>query len=179
MLHFPNVEKAIAEMFRVVRPGGTVVVSFGAGHPLRGKGLVRHKIKRVAQVMQHKCIFAPAFLCNLAAKKLGRGHADGVLTAWSKHQPDRHIIRKMRSAGFRNVELSWHGHDVEFASPNLYWEAQIAIVTDVRKRLEKADPSIEAQLKTDFLSEAKRVVASGGKLLYPYGAVFIKATRPL
>jgi hypothetical protein len=84
----------------------------------------------------------------------------------------------MRRSGFRNVSLTWHGHDVEFSSPDMYWEAQLSIVTDVRKRLEQADNNVGKQLKTDFLNKARQVVSGGGKLLYPYGAIFIKSTKP-
>lgn len=178
MTHFPHVDLAIDEMFRVVRPGGYVVVSYGAGFPAGGAGLMRHRAKRVGQVAQKRCLFAPALLCKLSAKVLGQGHEDGVLTSWSKHHPHKHIMKCLRSSGFSNVSQSWDGHDVEFSSPDMYWEAQLSIVTDVRKRLDKADPKIERQLKSDFLIKARKVVALGGKLLYPYGAIFIKAQKP-
>jgi ubiquinone/menaquinone biosynthesis C-methylase UbiE len=65
--HFPNVDAAIEEMFRVVRPGGHVVVSYGSGHPLSPLALLQHKLKRVLQVFKQRCLFAPAFLCKNSA----------------------------------------------------------------------------------------------------------------
>ncbi len=58
-------------------------------------------------------------------------------------------------------------------------DAQVAIATLVRKRLQSLSAEESAQLYDMLLRSAMQVRDRGGKLIYPYGAVFCVSRRPL
>ena len=57
----------------------------------------------------------------------------------------------MRQAGFVDLRSSWAGKEFLFESAPDFWDAQAAIVTDVRKRMLLAEPEAIAAMKAEFL----------------------------
>ena len=68
--------------------------------------------------------------------------------------------------------------DANFINYPKEWEAQLAIATEVRKRLAGAGEADVVHVRKAFLTEAERVLARGGRLVYPYGATFVTARKP-
>ncbi|HEY9677419.1 MAG TPA: class I SAM-dependent methyltransferase [Drouetiella sp.] len=176
ILHFPNVKQALAEMFRVVKLGGKVVVSYGAGSPFAPIPSIGFKFKRAIQLFLLKYSFAPELLHRVAESRLTKETNDNVLTEWSQNNPSKQIETNMHAVGFTEISQSWFGHDVEFDSAENFWRAQISIVTDIRKRVHNNE--LMEQLRKAVLEEANRVLNAGGKLIYPYGARYFVGTKP-
>lgn len=180
VLHFPDVASGLSEMFRVLKPGGRLVVSFGFGRPLSAGPLALHVGKRIvreARQLFRPELRAPSYLMDLAGRHLPED-SQPVLTEWGMRRPAQRLAREVRLACFENLAADWAGHEVRFDSAEEFWAAQIAIVTEVRKRWEIASPASRAALKKQFLAAAQSVLARHGELVYPYGAYFLRATRP-
>jgi ubiquinone/menaquinone biosynthesis C-methylase UbiE len=178
--HFPNIERALAEMRRVLKPGGGLVVSYGHGRPITPLPLARHIARRLLGKILHPIrpqLVGPAYLTRLATRLLPEP-TQAIDTEWGGRDPQGALVRYVRDAGFERVEPSWWGHEVIFDSAQEFWEAQTSIVTQVRKRLVEAPPDAVASLKRAFLSKAETILQRGGKLIYPYGAFYVSASRP-
>ena len=180
VLHFPRIDRALAEMRRVLRPGGALVVSFGSGRPSLPFALAGYVARRARSRMANRLrpeVRAPALLLRLADEELPEPVVD-VLTSWAGKRPLRSLMQHVEAAGFENLRPSWLGHDVQFDSSAELWDAQVAIVTQARKRVTGADPLAVARLREHFEVETTRVLSSGGRLVYPYGASFVRAVAP-
>ncbi len=180
VLHFPDIDRAMREMFRVLKPGGRVAVSFGSGRPLTGWGVVPYAGQRAWRVLTslwRPYMRAPHDLSRLVRAEVPEVD-DAILTSWSTHRAPVRLQAAMRAAGFETLHSGWQGRDIRFTSAQEFWDAQAAIVTVVRKRLATAPPAIVAAIQRRFIAQAEHVLQRRGELLYHYGAFFVWGRKP-
>lgn len=180
VLHFPDIATVMREIRRVTKPGGRVVVSFGSVRPVRWPALASHVCRRVGERLASAVrprLRAPDPLIKVASGVVPlRG--DTVLTGWSRRRPRRALMAAVRAAGFREVTASWTGHEAVYDDPTDFFLAQAAVSTEVRKRLLAATPAERETIEARAVSQARHVLARGGKLLYAYGACLVSAVAP-
>lgn len=178
--HFPNIAGAISQMYRVLKPGGHLVVSFGYHRPIAPVPLSLYIIKRAYQrsIRQFKPqIIGPSYLTNLAEQLLPQPE-QVVDTEWGDHNPQGALFRLIKESGLKQVQKSWWGHEVIYNSADEFWDAQVSVVTKVRKRVSEAEPEKAALLKQTFMEAAENVLKRNGKLVYPYGAFYVAGIKP-
>lgn len=178
--HFPNIQRALLELFRVARPGARIVISYGYPRPIAPVALVSLLARRLLGVLANPIrprIVGSAYLTRRAQELLPEP-PEAIDTEWGAHDPRGALVSYLKQAGFNEVEVTWWGHEVVFEDPEEFWEAQTAIVTQARKRIINAPADAVVRLKNVFLRRARDVVRRGGRLIYPYGAILVSARRP-
>lgn len=178
VLHFPSLERAIAEMYRVLKPGGTLAVAFGSPRPESILALARHGVRRTLRF--RKELVAPGALREVARQVLPQAsEPEPVLAEWGLHRARPKLQEQLQRAQFEDIARSWRGHEVHFDSPPEFTDAQLAIDTEVRKRADALGEGARDALRAALLERSQRAVADGLALVYPYSAVFLTARRPL
>jgi ubiquinone/menaquinone biosynthesis C-methylase UbiE len=178
VLHFPSLERAIAEMHRVLKPGGTLAVAFGRPRPESGMALARHGLRRTFTVRNK--LVAPRALREVAHQVLPASpEPEGVLAEWGRRRARPKLQKELRRAGFEDLAWSWLGHEVRFDSPLEFTEAQLAIDTQVRKHADAVGEGARDALRAALLEHSQHAVAGGLTLVYPYSATFLAARRPV
>ncbi|HEV8722547.1 MAG TPA: methyltransferase domain-containing protein [Candidatus Binatia bacterium] len=182
LLHFPNPPVALREMFRVLRPGGKLVVAVGSGPPwisLRG---LAHRARRLSELLlefQGKRLFAPAFLNSLVEHHIpANGEPEETALARASHNRTCSVPLLVRSAGFTNVRTFWQGHQALVKTPEEFWDVQRTFSSIGRKRLSNATPEKVEAIRQEFLSTCRKVQSRGGSLVYPLAAFYVVAHHP-
>ncbi len=182
LLHFPNPSQALAEMFRMLRPGGCLVVAVGGGPAFPSLAAVRETVRSIHQLLLQqtgKLLVAPGFLDALVSKHLpGSIDTEVSVLARTGLRRTNHVLTLARGAGFRHIQTSWHGHQAQLETAEDFWLIQSTFSSLARKRLAAAPQEKLKGLHEEFFEICHQVQARGGRLVYPMGAFFLKAQKP-
>jgi ubiquinone/menaquinone biosynthesis C-methylase UbiE len=180
LLHLPNPAAGIAEMLRVLKPGGRVVIAVGSGAPLTSPSTWPHYLQRVRdrfQVLAGRRLEAPRFLDELVSRHCPpREVSEESPLASAGLNRTKSVPDLVREGGFEDVTTHWEGHVGYLESAQEFWDMQRTYSSFARKRLEHREG--REAVRSEFFSRVERVTGRGGKLAYPYGAVFVTGTRP-
>lgn len=180
LLHFPNPLVALKEFFRVMRRGGKLVLAVGSSPPdSAGR---RHRVNRFSDFVQKfrvKQLVAPFFLEALVEENLPKPAESekSQLTSQSPNQTPS-VAELVAQAGFEILQTDWLGMTEIIETPEEFWAIQRTFSSVVRHRINDAAPEKVVLLYNNFLEKCRRVQASGGKFVYPFGAFYVVARKP-
>lgn len=180
--HFPNPEKAVAEIRRVLKPGGKAVIAVGSRPELFSKDGLAAVFRKFGSIVRRHTgreLAACEFLDELVSKHIPE-NANSETAEWTGH---RHgftgsVRDLLAAAGFTNINSSWRGQYSVFESPEAFWELQMTFSSLARKRIGQAEESAVNTLKEEFISTCEDVLARKGRLVYQSGAAIISAVKP-
>jgi len=181
LTHVPRPALAMAEIFRVLRPGGRVGIALGSQPPSPSGAQLRHAIaeigRRIEQLRGRR--LTADLLDRIVDRRFG-GSVDVPEGAPLATRLNRVPLLQgiARGAGFEAIETSWKNYQNEVESPDEFWDIHRTIRSDSRKRLLVAPPGIEQQVHEEFMAECRRTLARGGVLAFPISVVFVTARKP-
>jgi len=182
LLHFPNPLSALRELFRILRPGGRLVLAVGSGPSWASRDAVTEGVKFFRRSLEIRCkrlLTGPSSLNELVARRLeGHGDPEESSLAAKGRKRKQKVPELIRDAGFRSLQTGWCGAETELETPEEFWDLQRTFSSFARKRLLDADARQVEAVRTEFLELCREVQARGGKLTYPYGALYVAARRP-
>lgn len=174
--HFPNPQRALAEMMRVLRPGGTIVVGVGSAAPRGSRAFfanaLRELFERTGALAGHAPLYATAFLDQLVEKHVGartpvHGTADAVGP----------LGRALVSAGCTGVTSTWIGQSSDIGSAEDFWNLQLTLSTRARKAWPELGAQARSALREEFDSRCAAQLRRGGRLVYRSGALIAAGQR--
>lgn len=182
ILHFPSPKDALAEQWRVLRPGGSVLVALGSGPPRLSIQGLRHRIARspdLLRLARGRLLIAPGFLETLLQRMFpsDSGSEETALASHSKVR-GRPVEALLREVGFAAIGSHWEGYQHTFADPEQFWLVQRVYSSVARKKLAALSEQDRERVKQSFLETCVRVQSRGGRLIYPFAAHFVRATKP-
>jgi ubiquinone/menaquinone biosynthesis C-methylase UbiE len=181
LLHFPDPLTALKEIYRVMKPGGKLVVAVGSSPPLFSVSGLTHRLKVLPDLVrrkQGKQLVAPGFLDLLVERYLPESkETEESHLASHSHNRTGGVSELVQTAGFKVLQTEWQGHQAQFGKPEEFWEIQRTFSSIARKRLSNAAPEKVESLQQDFFGQCRKVQSHGGNLVYPFAAFYVVAQK--
>jgi len=180
--HFPNPDKSVNEIFRVLKPGASIVVAVGSPPSLFSFDAIYAAFRRPGSIWRRTTgreLSACEFIDGLVEKYIPE-RKDRDVAVWVEHHQGftGSVKGLVQSAGFVNIRTGWEGQYATIDSPEDFWLLQMTFSSIARKRVQCADRSVVEQLKTEFYQRCDEVLQKKGRLVYNTGAAIVVGVKP-
>jgi len=181
LLHFPHPDRALAEMFRVLKPQGRAVIGLGSRPPRDSiQGWV-HRIGRLPDLVwlaTGRLLLAPAHLDRIVYRHVPpSGEPEETELAQDRHSRAPRAKKLMQETGFENIQTHWEGRCFECHSTEEFWKLQRTYSSIARKRLSGASSDQVLGIRREFNEDCSRVLRRRGKLQFHYAAFYLSGDR--
>lgn len=180
--HFPNPGKSVEEIFRVLKPGGSIVVAVGSRPALLSVDGVKAAVRSVGSIWRKSTgreLSACGLIDGLIEKHVPE-RADRDVTSFdeSHHGFTGSIKSLVVSAGFEGIRSGWKGQYSIVESAEDFWLLQMTFSSTARKRLQQASEEVTRRVKEEFFSRCEGVLEKNGRLVYQTGAAIVSGVKP-
>jgi len=181
--HFPNPEKSVSEIYRVLKSGARIVVAIGSRPSLFSLEGIRAAVRRLGSIGRRargRELTACDFIDSLVEKHIPKD-SGGEIAEWvGEHHGFSGSIKKLvQEAGFEAMHTDWKGQYSIIESPEDFWLLQMTFSSMARKRIAEADQNTVERLKSEFIQTCEQVLERNGRLVYQTGAAIVSARKPL